>query len=93
MLMSPSKYIAMLQVRITNLYHKQTRWKDDAYLQMIRFTDELNIIRDSLSNGKNVLSAMLALNRKLITQEGQTPGKKFIRSAQSRARFQTAINR
>ena len=87
MYIDPEKYIPALQVRIDNWYRKN-KWRKEAYAKLLSFNERLDIIRHDLWNyGANVQKPMLALNRTLLTVEGQQRGKRFIRSAQSRTRF------
>ena len=80
-----SKYINSLRVRIQNLYIRN-KWRREAYCQMLKFSDELDLIVDDYTNKKDVTRSMLALNRKLITQEGSGRTRKYPRrSAQRQA--------
>jgi hypothetical protein len=77
-------YIRSLQVRINNWYARN-EWRADSYLRFLDLNERLDIIRHDHYNGHTVQARMLGLNRVLITKEGQPSGKRFLRSAQSRA--------
>jgi len=71
----PDNYIPSLQGRIDNL-----RGVD--YCTVVRLQDALNLIRHDHTNGVDVTKAMLALNRKLLSREGQPRLKRFARAKQ-----------
>lgn len=77
-------YIGQLTVRV-NLITRNGRYDYRWHVEMM---DRIDLLRHDLSEGLNVEKAALAVNRKLCTVEtSRTRGRKFIRSAQSRASY------